>query len=48
MLFGIPPFYNDNVEKMYELIKAVDYKFHKRIKISEEAQDLITQVIKKI
>ena len=45
MLCGIPPFYNDNVDKMYELIKAVDFKYPKRVKFSEEAQDLINLVI---
>lgn len=45
MLCGIPPFYNDNVDKMYELIKAVDFKYpSKRVKFSEEAQDLINLV----
>ena len=44
MLCGIPPFYNDNVDKMYELIKAVDFKYTKRVKFSEDAQDLINLV----
>lgn len=45
MLCGIPPFYNENLEKMYEMIKDSDVKFPKRIKISEEAKDLIFKVI---
>ncbi len=45
MLCGIPPFYNDNLEKMYELIKFSDLRFPKRIKFSEEAQDILIKVI---
>jgi hypothetical protein len=45
MLCGMPPFYHDNVDKMYELIKAVDFKYPKRVKFSEEAKDLINLVI---
>ena len=45
MLCGIPPFYNENLEKMYEMIKDSDVKFPKRIKISEEAKDLIFKVL---
>jgi hypothetical protein len=44
MLCGIPPFYNENVDKMYELIKAVEFKYPKRVKFSDEAQDLINLV----
>lgn len=45
MLCGIPPFYNQNVERMYELIKHSHLKFPKKIKISSDAQDIITKVI---
>ncbi len=44
MLCGIPPFYNENLDRMYELIKYSDLKFPKKIKISADAQDLITKV----
>ena len=44
MLCGIPPFYNDNLEKMYDLIKFNELRFPKRIKLSDEAQDIITLV----
>jgi len=44
MLCGIPPFYNDNLERMYELIKLCDLRFPKRVKISADAQDLISKV----
>jgi hypothetical protein len=44
MLCGIPPFYNENVERMYELIKLSELRFPKKIKVSAEAQDLISKV----
>lgn len=44
MLCGIPPFYNENLERMYELIKLAELRFPKKIKISPEAQDIITKV----
>ena len=31
MLCGIPPFYNENIEKMYELIKYAELRFPKKI-----------------
>lgn len=45
MLCGIPPFYNENLERMYELIKLSELRFPKKIKISAEAQDLITKFL---
>jgi serum/glucocorticoid-regulated kinase 2 len=45
MLCGIPPFYNENIEKMYELIKFAELRFPKKIKISADAQNLISKVI---
>ena len=44
MLCGIPPFYNENLDRMYELIKLSELRFPKKIKISSDAQDLITKV----
>jgi hypothetical protein len=44
MLCGSPPFYSENLEKMYELIKTSDIKWNKRINISEEAKDIIQKV----
>ncbi len=44
MLCGIPPFYNQNVERMYDQIKLSELKFPKKIQISSDAQDLITKV----
>jgi len=47
MLCGIPPFYNENVDRMYELIKLAEVRFPKKIKVSSEAQDLITKLLDK-
>lgn len=44
MLCGIPPFYNDNLERMYELIKLAELKFPKKINVSSDAQDIIRKV----
>ena len=44
MLFGIPPFYNENMDRMYELIRLAELKFPKKIVISNDAKDLITKV----
>mgnify|MGYP000149971040 FL=1 len=48
MLCGIPPFYNDNLERMYELIKLCDLRFPKRVQVSADAKDLISKVNRKI
>jgi serum/glucocorticoid-regulated kinase 2 len=45
MLCGIPPFYCDNNEKMYELIIHAELRFPKKIKISEEAKDLLKKLL---
>jgi serum/glucocorticoid-regulated kinase 2 len=44
MLCGIPPFYSENLEKMYDFIKNAELRFPKKIKISVDAQDLISKV----
>jgi serine/threonine protein kinase len=46
MLCGIPPFYNENIERMYDLIKLSNLRFPKRVQISDDAKDLITKVLK--
>jgi serine/threonine protein kinase len=45
MLCGIPPFYNENIDRMYELIQMAELKFPKKIKVSEEAIDLISKFL---
>lgn len=45
MLCGRPPFCHEDVEKMYELIKYTDLKFPSKIKLTPEANDLITKLL---
>jgi serum/glucocorticoid-regulated kinase 2 len=44
MLYGLPPFFNENMDRMYELIRLAELKFPRKIAISNEAKDLITKV----
>lgn len=44
MLCGIPPFFAENLERMYDLIKAGQLRFPKKIRLSENAIDLIIKV----
>lgn len=45
MLVGIPPFYNQNIQLMYELIRHGELKFPQRTPLSPDAQDLITRLL---
>ena len=45
MLFGIPPFYNENPDRMYELIQFAELRFPKKSNISNDAKDIIIKVI---
>ena len=45
MLFGIPPFYSKNTEKMFDLITKAELKFPKKINVSEGAKDLIKKLL---
>lgn len=47
MLFGIPPFFCENVEKMYELITHANVRFPKKITVSEEVKDLLLKLLVK-
>ena len=47
MLCGLPPFYVENLDKMYEMIKASSIKFPKRIALSEDAKDVIRKLLEK-
>jgi serum/glucocorticoid-regulated kinase 2 len=44
MLCGVPPFYSENLERMYEMIKFGMLKFPKKTTLSENAKDLIRKV----
>ena len=45
MLCGIPPFYCENTERMYDLITNAELRFPKRITLSDNAKDLITKLL---
>ena len=45
MLFGMPPFYSKNTEKMFDLITKAELKFPKKIEVSEDAKDLIKKLL---
>ena len=47
MLYGLPPFYDENVDKMYEKIKSGSIKLQKRIQLSDEAKDIIKKLLEK-
>jgi serum/glucocorticoid-regulated kinase 2 len=44
MLCGLPPYYNENLDRMYELIRLAELRFPKKTSLSNEAKDLITKV----
>ena len=45
MLCGLPPFYVENLERMYEMIKTGPLKFPKKVTLSEDAKDLIKKLL---
>ena len=45
MLFGIPPFFSENVEKMYEYITKAPLRFPKKIEVSDSAKDLLLKLL---
>jgi len=47
MLFGIPPFFSQNVEKMYEFITKSELKFPKKFKVSDDVKDFLTKLLTK-
>jgi len=47
MLYGLPPFYKEDVDEMYSLIQKGNVKFPKKIQTSEEVKDLILKLLEK-
>lgn len=45
LLFGYPPFYDKDPEKMYNLIQLADLKFPSDIKVSNHAIDLMKKLL---
>ena len=44
MLCGLPPFYAENLERMYDLIRGGALRFPRKIQLSKDAIDIITKV----
>ena len=44
MLYGIPPFYNQNQNMMFQLIKDSEVRFPQKPETSLEAKDIISKV----
>lgn len=47
MMVGVPPFYSQNQERMFKMIKKSKVIWPKGCTISQEAKDLIQQLLKK-
>ena len=47
MLCGIPPFYAENINKIYEMITNGTVQFPQKINISDEAKDIIQKLLEK-
>ncbi len=47
MLFGLPPFYSQNQNTMFQLIRDADVRFPTKPEISEEVKDLILKLLNK-
>ena len=47
MICGIPPFYVQDLDKMYKLIKTEKIRFDKKFLISKDAKDLILKLLEK-
>ncbi len=47
MLCGVPPFYAENLDKMYKIILETEVNFPHNIYLSDEAKDIINQLLKK-
>ena len=45
MFFGVPPFFCDNQEKMFQLILKAELRFPKKINISDAAKDLLQKLL---
>jgi hypothetical protein len=44
MIIGIPPFYHQNQQKMFELIQEEDVKFPTQIPMKDEGVDVVLRV----
>ncbi len=47
MIYGIPPFYSKNIQKMYKKTLCNELKFKKYLDCSDEAKDFLKKLLKK-
>ena len=45
MLFCIPPFFSQSMEKMYEFITKSELKFPKKFKVSDDVKDFLSKLL---
>lgn len=45
MLFGIPPFYSENQNEMYEMILSAPLEFPEEVPLGDEGKDLLTRLL---
>lgn len=45
MMYGLPPFYNQQQNLMFKLIKEGELKFSEKVDTSKEAKDFITKLL---
>ena len=46
-MFGLPPFYHKSQQEMVRRIKAVEYHFTDKIKITDNAKKFISRLLDK-
>lgn len=45
MMFGLPPFYHKSQPEMFRRIKAGEFKFSEKVKVSDEAKEFIVRLL---
>ena len=47
LLYGIPPFHDDKIERCFDLITSSNIRFPSKVKLSPSAKDIILKLLKK-
>jgi serine/threonine protein kinase len=45
LVVGSPPFYSEDIHKIYESVVSLEVQFPKKITLSNEVKDLITKLM---
>ncbi|KRX06374.1 Protein kinase-like domain [Pseudocohnilembus persalinus] len=48
MIYGLPPFYNKNQQKMFEMTLSREVRFNNKVQCSQECKNLILKLLQKI